>query len=171
MRRHKAHGRFLLLQKSNADEMRTPKQCTNNYFSWSPSYRSVVIEDKWRFVKSIRHLKRSEINVGWRCATFKKMIQIVSQLTGQSSFVWCKICVTTLVEKIAENLPIHDAHYRKKTFLQVFIQTEMTITQQIADRLKSDSCNGVRQAYVRVSTMIRFLQLFTLIVSVITWSY
>jgi len=35
---------------------------------------------KWRFVKSIRHLKRSNKKVGWRCASYKKSIQIVCQL-------------------------------------------------------------------------------------------
>jgi len=38
-----------------------------------------IIEEKWRFVKSIRHLKRSNIKVGWRCPSYKKSIQVVSQ--------------------------------------------------------------------------------------------
>ena len=38
-----------------------------------------IIEEKWRFVKSIRHLKRSNKKVRWRCASYKKSIQIVSQ--------------------------------------------------------------------------------------------
>ena len=38
-----------------------------------------IIEEKWRFVKSIRHLKRSNKKVGWRCASYKKSIQFVSQ--------------------------------------------------------------------------------------------
>jgi len=38
-----------------------------------------IIEEKWRFVKSIRHLKRSNKKVGWRCASYKKLIQVVSQ--------------------------------------------------------------------------------------------
>ena len=37
-----------------------------------------IIEEKWRFVKSIRHLKRSNKKVGWRCASYKKSIQVVS---------------------------------------------------------------------------------------------
>ena len=37
-----------------------------------------IIEKKWRFVKSIRHLKRSNKKVGWRCASYKKSIQVVS---------------------------------------------------------------------------------------------
>ena len=37
-----------------------------------------IIEEKWRFVKSIRHLKRSNKKVGWRCASHKKSIQVVS---------------------------------------------------------------------------------------------
>ena len=38
-----------------------------------------IIEEKWRFAKSIRHLKRSNKKVGWRCASYKKSIQVVSQ--------------------------------------------------------------------------------------------
>jgi len=34
------HTHFLL-HKSNADDTRKPKQCTNNYRCWSPSYRRV----------------------------------------------------------------------------------------------------------------------------------
>jgi len=37
-----------------------------------------IIEEKWRFVKSIRHLKRLNEKVGWRCASYKKSIQVVS---------------------------------------------------------------------------------------------
>jgi len=37
-----------------------------------------IIEEKWRFVKSIRHLKRSNKKVGWKCASYKKSIQVVS---------------------------------------------------------------------------------------------
>jgi len=37
-----------------------------------------IIEEKWRFVKNIRHLKRSNKKVGWRCALYKKSIQVVS---------------------------------------------------------------------------------------------
>ena len=37
-----------------------------------------IIEEKWRFVKSIRHLKRSNKKVGWRWASYKKSIQLVS---------------------------------------------------------------------------------------------
>ena len=37
-----------------------------------------IIEEKWRFVKSIRHLKRLNKKVGWRCASYKKSIQVVS---------------------------------------------------------------------------------------------
>ena len=37
-----------------------------------------TIEEKWRFVKSIKHLKRSNKKVGWRCASYKKSIQVVS---------------------------------------------------------------------------------------------
>ena len=37
-----------------------------------------IIEEKWRFVKSIRHLKQSNKKVGWRCASYKKSIQVVS---------------------------------------------------------------------------------------------
>jgi len=43
--RHEAHGRFLLPFRDNADETRTPKQRTRNYFSWSPSHRGVK---QWR---------------------------------------------------------------------------------------------------------------------------
>jgi len=32
---------FFLLHKSNTGETQTPKQCTNNYCNWSPSYRNV----------------------------------------------------------------------------------------------------------------------------------
>ena len=39
-----------------------------------------IIEEQWRVVKSIRHLKRSNKKVGWRCASHKKSIQVVSQL-------------------------------------------------------------------------------------------
>ena len=39
---------------------------------------SWIIEEKWRFVKSIRHFKRSNKKVGWRCASYKKSIQVVS---------------------------------------------------------------------------------------------
>jgi len=38
-----------------------------------------IIEEKWRFVKSIRHLKHSNKKVGWRCVSYKKSIQVVSQ--------------------------------------------------------------------------------------------
>ena len=38
-----------------------------------------IIEEKWRFAKSIRHSKRSNKKVGWRCASYKKSIQVVSQ--------------------------------------------------------------------------------------------
>ena len=38
----------------------------------------LIIEEKGRFVKSIRHLKRSNNKVGWRCASYKKSIQVVS---------------------------------------------------------------------------------------------
>ena len=37
-----------------------------------------IIEEKWRLVKSIRHLKWSNKKVGWRCASYKKSIQVVS---------------------------------------------------------------------------------------------
>ena len=37
-----------------------------------------IIEEKWRFVKSIRHLKRSNKKVGWRCASYEKSTQVVS---------------------------------------------------------------------------------------------
>jgi len=33
-----------------------------------------IVEEKWRFVKSIRHLKRLNKKVGWRCAPNKWMI-------------------------------------------------------------------------------------------------
>jgi len=38
-----------------------------------------IIEVKWRLVKSIRHLKRSNKKVGWRRVSYTKSIQIVSQ--------------------------------------------------------------------------------------------
>jgi len=38
-----------------------------------------IIEEKWRFVESIRHLRQHNKKVGWRCALYKKSIQIVSQ--------------------------------------------------------------------------------------------
>jgi len=43
MRRHEAHRRFRLLRLSNAEEkkMQTPRQRTNNYCNWSPSYKSI----------------------------------------------------------------------------------------------------------------------------------
>jgi len=55
------HTHFFL-HISNTDVTRTPKQFTNNYCIWSPSSteRWIMIEEKWRFVKSIRHLKRSK---------------------------------------------------------------------------------------------------------------
>ena len=37
-----------------------------------------IIEEKWTFVKSIRYMKRSNNKVGWRCASYKKSIQVVS---------------------------------------------------------------------------------------------
>ena len=68
-RRHEAHGRFSLPHKSNSDETPRPKQHTNSNFRWPLSYRSVnIIEEEWRFVKRIRHLKRLD-----------KKIQIVAQ--------------------------------------------------------------------------------------------
>jgi len=38
-----------------------------------------IIEEKLWFVESIRHLKRTNEKVGWRCASYKKSIEIVSQ--------------------------------------------------------------------------------------------
>jgi len=36
------------------------------------------IEEKMKICKSIRHLKRSNKKVGWRCTSYKKSIQVVS---------------------------------------------------------------------------------------------
>jgi len=38
-----------------------------------------ITAEKWRFVKSIRHFKRTNEKVEWRCTSYKKSIQIVSQ--------------------------------------------------------------------------------------------
>ena len=57
----------VLLRKSSTDETWTTKQCTKSCCSWSPS-------DNWgkmKICRSIRHLKRSNKKVRWRCASYK----------------------------------------------------------------------------------------------------
>jgi len=46
------------LHKSNIDETRTPKYCTNNYCSWSLSYRSF----DWRKIKICKKHQTFEAN-------------------------------------------------------------------------------------------------------------
>jgi len=41
MRGHKAQERLRLLGKVNTEEKQTPRQRTNNYWNWWPSYKSV----------------------------------------------------------------------------------------------------------------------------------
>jgi len=61
---------------------------------------NVEFEENWRFVKSIRHLMRSDIKVKWRCASYKKSIQIVCQQgikgsdTMANLLVWANTCIS-----------------------------------------------------------------------------
>jgi len=61
-----------------------------------------IIEEKWRFVKSIRHLKRTDKKVRWRCASHKKSIQIVSKqgIKGpdtMGNLVWANTYISEFV--------------------------------------------------------------------------
>jgi len=67
--RHEAHGWFSLLCKNDTDETRTLVQRINNISVGHSHAGAFIIEEKRRFVKSSRHLKRSDKKVRWRCAT------------------------------------------------------------------------------------------------------
>ena len=69
--RHKAHGRFSLWCKNNTDETRTLVQRIS-YIGWPPYAVALNNWGKWRFVKSIRHLKRSNEKVRRRYNLVKR---------------------------------------------------------------------------------------------------
>jgi len=70
-----------------------------------------IIEEKWRFVKSIRRLKWTNEKVGWRCASYKKSIQIVSQQGNKCpdtivNLVWANTYISRYVMRDSVGIAI-----------------------------------------------------------------
>jgi len=83
-----------------------------------------IIDEKWRFVKSIKHLKRSDKKVRWRCAAHTKSIQIVSQegIKGpdtMANLVWANTYVSGYVMNDSVDIIIGST-YALHTSLGVF---------------------------------------------------
>ena len=55
-----------------------------------------IIEEKWRFVESIRHLKRSNKKVGWRCASYKNRYKLFLSTASKVLTQWLTWCGQTL---------------------------------------------------------------------------
>jgi len=56
-----------------------------------------IIEEKWRFVKSIRHLKRSYKKIGWRCASYKNRYKLFLSTASKVLTQWLTWCGRTLI--------------------------------------------------------------------------
>ena len=81
---------------------RNNSQTTSAFGLLSTIQERWIIEEKWSFAKGIRHLKRSNKKVGWRCASYKESIQVVSQhgIKGpdaMASLVWANTNISGYV--------------------------------------------------------------------------
>ena len=91
---------FFLLHKRNTDETRTSKQSTNNYCSWSPSYRRFeslrkkedlqIASDIWS--ERIKKLDEDEHRIKNRCKLFlSRASNVLTQW-----LTWCGRTLTFL---------------------------------------------------------------------------
>jgi len=55
-----------------------------------------ITEEKLRFVKSIRHLKRTNKKVGWRCASYKNRYKLFLSRASNVLTEWLTWCGRTL---------------------------------------------------------------------------
>jgi len=85
LKHHKAHRRFLLLHKSNADETQTLKQCTKNYCSWSHYILGAITN--WGKTKICNKHQTFEV-IAWKSWMKMCSVQnlIQSNLSDSSSF-------------------------------------------------------------------------------------